>query len=185
MRTGFPSLVAAGASFYLLLALFPFLAAFVSLYGFVANPKTIADQISFLAGLMPSGGIDVIKDQLRALAAQERETLSLGFLLGLGFRIVERQQRRKSLFEELNIAYDESEKRGFVRLNLVIFCLHIRRHPDRRRLHRVGRHRTGHPRLPQPRTLDRTALFGGDDGQLCWLLPQRRCHADLPVRPKP
>jgi uncharacterized BrkB/YihY/UPF0761 family membrane protein len=42
------------------------------------------DQISFLAGLMPGGGIDVVKDQLRALAAQDRET-----------RLVERQQRRE------------------------------------------------------------------------------------------
>jgi membrane protein len=50
-------LVAAGAPFYLLLALFPFLAAFVSLYGFVADSRTIADQISFHAGLMPSGAL--------------------------------------------------------------------------------------------------------------------------------
>ena len=61
-------LISAGAHLYLLLALFPFLAAFVSLYGFVADPRTIADHISFLAGLMPSGGIDVIRNQLRALA---------------------------------------------------------------------------------------------------------------------
>jgi membrane protein len=114
-------LVAAGATFYLLLALFPFLAAFVSLYGFVADPKTIADQISFLAGLMPSGGIDVVKDQLRALAAQDRETLSLGFLLGLGFALWSANNGVKVLFDGLNIAYDENEKRGFVRLNLLSF----------------------------------------------------------------
>ncbi len=114
-------LVAAGATFYLLLALFPFLAAFVSLYGFVADPKTIADQISFLAGLMPSGGIDVIKDQLRALAAQDRETLSFGFLLGLGFALWSANSGVKVLFDGLNITYDESEKRGFVRLNLLSF----------------------------------------------------------------
>ena len=44
-------LVSAGSTFYLLLALFPFLAAFVSLYGFVADPKTIAEHIAFLGGL--------------------------------------------------------------------------------------------------------------------------------------
>ena len=88
-------LVAAGATFYLLLALFPFLAAFVSLYGFVADPRTIADQISFLAGLMPSGGIDVVKDQLRALAAQDRETLECGFPARPRCRTVEREQRRQ------------------------------------------------------------------------------------------
>lgn len=34
-------LIAAGTTFYLLLALFPALAAFVSIYGFVADPKTM------------------------------------------------------------------------------------------------------------------------------------------------
>ena len=52
-------LVAAGATFYLLLALFPALAAFVSLYGFVADPRSIADHIAFLGGVLPSGGLDI------------------------------------------------------------------------------------------------------------------------------
>ena len=118
-------LVAAGATFYLLLALFPFLAAFVSLYGFVADPRTIADQISFLAGLMPSGGIDVVKDQLRALAAQDRETLGVGFLLGLGVALWSANSGVKALFDGLNVAYDENEKRGFVRLNLLSFVFTV------------------------------------------------------------
>ncbi|RWN21076.1 MAG: hypothetical protein EOR95_35330, partial [Mesorhizobium sp.] len=45
-------LIAAGAAFYLLLALFPALAAFVSIYGFVADPQTIAEHISFLGGVL-------------------------------------------------------------------------------------------------------------------------------------
>ena len=49
-------LTAAGVTFYLLLALFPALAAFVSLYGFVADPITIADHIAFLGGFLPAGG---------------------------------------------------------------------------------------------------------------------------------
>src|SRR5690348_6033718 len=61
-------LVAAGVTFYLLLALFPALAAFVSLYGFVADPKTIADQVAYLGGILPSGGLDMIRGQLQALA---------------------------------------------------------------------------------------------------------------------
>ena len=118
-------LVAAGATFYLLLALFPFLAAFVSLYGFVADPRTVADHISFLAGLMPSGGFDVIKDQLRALAAQDREALSVGFLLGLGVALWSANSGVKVLFDGLNVAYDENEKRGFIRLNLLSFAFTV------------------------------------------------------------
>ena len=118
-------LISAGATFYLLLALFPFLAAFVSLYGFVADPRTIADHISFLAGFMPSGGIDVIRDQLRALVSQDREALSFGFLLGLGIALWSANNGVKALFDGLNIAYEEREKRGFIGLNLLSLAFTI------------------------------------------------------------
>jgi membrane protein len=84
-------LVAAGVTFYLLLALFPALAAFVSLYGFVANPQTIAEHISFLGGLLPSGGMDLIHSQLGSLADQETKCLELRLRRRTGYRAVERQ----------------------------------------------------------------------------------------------
>ncbi len=112
-------LVAAGSTFYLLLALFPFLAAFVSLYGFVADPKTIAEHIAFLGGLMPSGGLDLIRDQLQALIRQDRGALGFGFLFGLAFALWSANSGVKALFDGLNIAYEEDEKRSFLKLNLV------------------------------------------------------------------
>lgn len=115
-------LLAAGATFYLLLALFPFLAAFVSLYGFVADPKTVADQIAFLGTFMPSGGVELIESQLTALATQNTQALSFGFLFGLGIALWSANNGVKALIEGLNAAYDENETRSFVRLNLVSFA---------------------------------------------------------------
>ncbi|MGH6926507.1 MAG: YihY/virulence factor BrkB family protein [Propylenella sp.] len=113
------TLIAAGATFYLLLALFPALAAFVSLYGFVADPVTIGDHIAFLGGVLPSGGIDLIRAQLESLAAQNEAALSFGFIFGLLFALWSANNGIKTLFEALNVAYEEEEKRSFVRLNLV------------------------------------------------------------------
>jgi membrane protein len=113
------TLIAAGATFYLLLALFPALTAFVSIYGFVADPVTIADHIAFLGGLLPSGGVDLIRDQLVSLASQDTATLSFGFLFGLAFALWSANNGIKTLFEALNVAYDESEKRSFIQLNLL------------------------------------------------------------------
>jgi membrane protein len=112
-------LVAAGATYYLLLALFPALAAFVSLYGFVADPATVADHVAFLGGILPAGGYDLIAEQLEALAGQETAALSFGFLLGLAIALWSANAGIKSMFEAMNIAYREKEKRSFVRLNLV------------------------------------------------------------------
>ena len=113
------TLIAGGVTFYLLLALFPALAAFVSLYGFVADPKTIADHISYLGGLLPAAGLDIIKAQLASLLAEGDQALGIGFLVGLAIALWSANNGIKALFDAMNIAYEETEKRGFVRLNLI------------------------------------------------------------------
>jgi hypothetical protein len=112
-------LIAAGATFYLLLALFPALAAFVSLYGFVADPTTIAEHIAYLGGLLPSGGLEIIQEQLTALASQDSSALSIGFIVSLALAFWSANSGIKTLFDAMNIAYDETEKRGFIALNLL------------------------------------------------------------------
>jgi membrane protein len=116
------TLIAAGAAFYLLLALFPAIGVFVSIYGFVADPATIADQVVFLGGVLPAGGLDLINDQLETLVSQDRSTLSLSLLLSLAVSLWSANNGVKTLFEALNVAYEEEEKRSFVRLNLVAFA---------------------------------------------------------------
>src|SRR5687767_750672 len=112
------TLIAAGATFYLLLALFPALAAFVSIYGFVADPVTIADHIAFLGGVLPAGGVELIRSQLQSLISQDEASLSFGFVFGLLLALWSANNGIKTLFEAMNIAYDETEKRSFVRLTL-------------------------------------------------------------------
>jgi membrane protein len=111
-------LVAAGVTFYLLLALFPALAAFVSLYGFVADPDTVADHVSHLGGLLPSAGVDIIRTQLDDLASQDEQALGIGFLIGLAIALWSANNGVKALFEAMNIAHEEEEKRGFLMLNV-------------------------------------------------------------------
>lgn len=112
------TLIAAGAAFFLLLALFPAMTAFVSLYGFVSDPSTVADHVAFLAGFMPQGGVDLIATQLTALATARTDSLSFAFLFGLLIAIWSANSGIKSLFEGMNIAYREREKRSFIQLNL-------------------------------------------------------------------
>jgi membrane protein len=112
-------LVAAGVTFYLLLALFPALAAFVSLYGFVADPKTIADQVAYLGGVLPSGGLDMIRGQLQALANASGKALSFGFVVGFLVALWSANSGIKAIFEAMNVAYEEEEKRSFIWLNLL------------------------------------------------------------------
>ena len=58
------TLVAASATYYLLLAIFPALTAFVSVYGLVADPSTVAEHVAIISSVVPTGGIEIIRDQL-------------------------------------------------------------------------------------------------------------------------
>ncbi|WEX73917.1 YihY/virulence factor BrkB family protein [Sinorhizobium numidicum] len=107
-------LIAAGVSFYLLLALFPALGALVSLYGFIADPSDIGAHMGVLEELLPPGSYGLIMDQLQALTTQKTSTLSIGFFGGLLISLWSAANGIASLFDAMNVAYGETEKRGIV-----------------------------------------------------------------------
>ncbi|WP_434064269.1 YihY/virulence factor BrkB family protein [Pararhizobium gei] len=111
------TLIAAGVAFFILLALFPALAALVSLYGFIADPQTMANHITFLADVLPPGAFDMIITQLNVLVQQKNSSLSLTFLASLAIALWSANSGVKALFDAMNIAYGEAEKRGFIHLN--------------------------------------------------------------------
>jgi membrane protein len=111
--------VAAGAVFYSLLALFPAIAAFVSLYGLFADPSTIDSTLSTLSGVLPGGAMDLVHEELKRLAANKGANLSIGFVVSVLFALWSANSGMKAIIDALNVAYDEKEKRSFIRLNLV------------------------------------------------------------------
>ena len=115
-------LIAAGSTFYLLLALFPALAAFVSVYGFLADRASVASNTSLLIGILPTDSINLIRTQLELLASQETKLLSIGFIFGLSVAMWSANNGAKAIFEALNVAYNEKESRSFFKLNLVSFA---------------------------------------------------------------
>ena len=110
--------VAAGVTYYALLALFPAIAALVSIYGLFADPATIQDHLTALSGVLPEGALDIIREQVTRIAAQGGGTLGLSFVLGLAISLWSANAGMKAVFDALNIVYDEEEKRSFVSLNL-------------------------------------------------------------------
>jgi len=111
--------VAAGSTFYALLALFPALGVFVSLYGLLADVGEAQRQIAGLRGLLPEGGITVLSEQVNRLAAQPHEKLSFTFVVSLLLSIGSSNAGTKGLIAGLNIAYEQREQRNFIMLNLV------------------------------------------------------------------
>lgn len=107
---------AAGVTFYTLLALFPAIAAMVSLYGMVADRGTIAGHLAALSGVIPGGGMELIEDQVKRLLSNPPTALGIGALTALAVSLWSANQATKAMFDALNVVYEEKEKRGFLRL---------------------------------------------------------------------
>ena len=111
--------LAAGVVFYSLVALVPALAAGVSVYALFANAATIGKHLSIAADVVPADTLDMLSGEIARIASKSEGRLTFGFLLGLVIALWSANAGMKSIFDALNIIYDEDEKRGIIQLNLV------------------------------------------------------------------
>jgi membrane protein len=111
-------LVAAGVTFYALLALFPATAAIVSLYGLFADATTINEHLKLVSGFLPEGALEVIGDQVKRIASQGQGALGVAFLGTLALSLWGANSGTKAIFDALNIIYKEEEKRSFLQLTI-------------------------------------------------------------------
>jgi membrane protein len=111
--------IAAGVTFYALLAVFPAIGTLVSMYGLFADTATINEHLARLSLILPAGAIDVIGDQVTRVAAQDSDTLSLTTATGLAIALWSANSGVKALFDALNVVHGQQETRGFIKLNLV------------------------------------------------------------------
>ncbi|MCB8821666.1 YihY/virulence factor BrkB family protein [Microvirga rosea] len=117
--------VAAGTAFFILLSLFPALAALVSLYGLVADPLTIGEHLADMRGYVPAAMIDLLGGELQRLISNRASTLSLSFAGGIVLALWSANSGMRALFGALNVAYDETEKRSFFRLLFISLCFTV------------------------------------------------------------
>lgn len=113
------TLVAGGVTFYILLALFPALTALVSLYGLILEPSDIVRHLQEMALILPPGAFDLMSDQLNDVVARRTGELGTTFFIGLAIALWSSHSGTMALFDAMNIAYEEREKRGIIRLNMI------------------------------------------------------------------
>jgi len=111
--------VAAGVTFYALLALFPAIAALVSLYGLFADPGTISRHLGDLSSIVPSGATEIVGDEMNRVASNGNRALGLTFVVSLAVSLWSANAGMKALFDALNVVHGEREQRGFVKLNAI------------------------------------------------------------------
>ena len=112
---------AGGVAFFTLLATFPALATIVSVYSLFADPHAIGQHLSLLAGVLPSGVLDLLSDQLVRVAQQSTGALSTASLVSVLIAFWSANSGVSALFDALNVIYREREKRSLVRFYATTF----------------------------------------------------------------
>ncbi|MBD3345195.1 MAG: YihY family inner membrane protein [Chitinivibrionales bacterium] len=111
------SIVAAGVAFFAFLAIFPAIAALVSIYGLVVDPQIVQQQLQQVAGFFPAQSRQLISQMLQQIAAGSQQGLGWGLAISLLLALWGANKGTKALFTGINIVYNEHDDRGFIKQN--------------------------------------------------------------------
>lgn len=116
-------LVAAGVAFYGFLAIVPLLGALVLTYGLVASPETVAEHLQALADALPADAARLVGEQLINVVQASGGKKGLGLVAALAVALWGARNAMGSIVTALNIAYEEEEKRGFIKVTLMSLAM--------------------------------------------------------------
>ena len=117
------SLIASGVAFCGVLALVPMLGAVVLSYGLVASPESVIHNVKGMTSVMPGEAAKLIGEQLMNVVTTSGGKKGFGLLVALLIALYGATKGAGAIITALNIAYDEEETRGFVRLQLVTLAI--------------------------------------------------------------
>jgi membrane protein len=112
------SLLAAGVAFYALFAIFPALGAATWVFGLLADPSIIHDQVDSLKGVLPAEAWQVIDKQLVTLTGQSAG-FSVRGVISLFIALFSARLAASSMMGALNTVYGVPEERSFVTTNAI------------------------------------------------------------------
>jgi membrane protein len=101
------AVVAAGCAFYAWIALIPALIALITIYGLVASPEQVTDQIARLTGSLSSSTADVIRQPIESATSSANRSLSIGLIVSLLGVLWSASGGMDGIIKGINIAYDE------------------------------------------------------------------------------
>jgi membrane protein len=119
------TLVAAGVAFYAMTAIFPAIAAFVSIYGLFAEPSAVQEQIAGFSSLLPENSLKLLTDALQNFASKSNSTLNVALFISFAVTLWSAKAGVSSLMTGLNIANETVEKRSLIMQHVVALALTV------------------------------------------------------------
>jgi membrane protein len=108
--------LAGGVAFFALIALVPALIALVSLFGLIADPADVQQQVSDALAGAPAEVRDLVQTQLHDITQSSSAGLGIGVAVGVAVALWSASAGITNLMAALNRVYDENETRKFVKL---------------------------------------------------------------------
>ena len=97
----------------------------MSIWGLIADPAQVQQQFAAIREIVPAEAWELLDGQLRSVAASSARALGWGVALGIVVALWSAGAGVRALITALNIAYDEAEKRGFIKLYAVGFLFTV------------------------------------------------------------
>ena len=125
--------------------------------GYSLRRRRLAITFPSQQGVIPSGGVEIIQEQINRITAKGDARLSLAFAFSLGLALWSANAGMKAVIDALNVTYNEKEKRGFIKLNLISLALTVRCNSIASCSPRIDRGAASDPLLFWIRRMDRDA----------------------------
>ncbi|MDD9715846.1 YihY/virulence factor BrkB family protein [Dinoroseobacter sp. PD6] len=106
-------LISAGVAFYGLLAIFPALAAVIAIWGLVADPMVVDQQMALVGELMPQEAYRLIDAQIDALTQTTSSTLGWATLLSILAALWSTRAGVSALMRGLNAIYGTPNRKSW------------------------------------------------------------------------
>lgn len=109
------TLVAAGVAYYAFLALVPTLVAFISIYGLVANPERVTQQVKDVASALPKQVQDFLVYQLTSIIKANRAGVSITLIIAIALALWSASGGMSALITGIHVAYERSQPKSYVK----------------------------------------------------------------------
>jgi membrane protein len=116
-------IIAGGVAFFAFLAIFPALIAAITLYGLVASPETVTQQVEDLSAQLPDDAASLIGDQLKSITANAGGALTIGLVVSILAALWSASGGVNNMITAVNLAYDEVETRNTIKLRALSLLL--------------------------------------------------------------
>ena len=110
------AILAAGTAFWAILSIFPGIVALVTIYGLVASPARVTDEVTRLGGSLSPSTREVITSWLAGLTSTSRQQLGFGLVVGLVAVLWAVSAGVRTLIKAITAAYEQEETRGYFKL---------------------------------------------------------------------